>query len=159
VTTAYVALGSNLGDRLALLRAAAAALDDGATRVTGRSPVFETPAIAPEPQPAFLNAVLRLETALDPRAVLGRCLAVERALGRERPHPLAPRTIDLDLLLHGSAVIDEPDLVVPHPRLLGRAFVRTPLALVAERGLRHPLTGEPLDLFPAPPDIRLVGPL
>jgi 2-amino-4-hydroxy-6-hydroxymethyldihydropteridine diphosphokinase len=159
VTTAYVGLGSNLGDRLASLRAAAAALDGEAVRVVGRSPVFETPAVTPDPQPPFLNAVLRLETALDPRALLDRCLAVEMALGRERPRPLAPRLIDLDLLLHGSAVVDEPGLVVPHPRLLERAFVRVPLARVAAPGLRHPVTGEPLDQFPPPADIRLFGPL
>jgi 2-amino-4-hydroxy-6-hydroxymethyldihydropteridine diphosphokinase len=159
VTAAYVALGSNLGDRLALLRAAAAALEGDDLHVAGRSPVFETPAVTPEPQPAFLNAVLRVETTLDARALLVRCLAVEAALGRERPRPLAPRTIDLDLLLHGGAVLDEPDLVVPHPRLLERAFVRVPLALVAAPGLRHPVTGEALDRFPAPPELRLVGPL
>jgi len=159
VTTAYVGLGSNLGDRLALLRAAAAALDDGAIRVVARSPVFETPAVTPDAQPPFLNAVVRLETDLDPRAVLARCLAVEAALGRQRPRPLAPRLIDLDLLLHGSAVVDEPGLVVPHPRFLERAFVRVPLATVATPGLRHPVSGEALDLFPPPLDIRLFGPL
>jgi 2-amino-4-hydroxy-6-hydroxymethyldihydropteridine diphosphokinase len=153
VTTAYVALGSNLGDRLALMRAATAALEGGGIEVVARSPVFETPAVAPEPQPPFLNAVVRLETALGPRALLDRCLAIEATLGRERLRPLAPRTIDLDLLLHGSAVVDEPGLVVPHPRLLDRAFVRVPLALVAEPGLRHPVTGEPLDRFPAPDEI------
>lgn len=159
MATAYVGLGSNLGDRLALLRAAARALDDGPVRVVARSPVFETAAVAPEPQPPYLNAALRLETDLDPRALLLRCLAVEAALGRERPRPLAARTIDLDLLLHGSAVIDEPALVVPHPRLVERSFVRVPLALVAEPGLRHPVTGEPLDHFPAPPDVRLFSAL
>jgi 2-amino-4-hydroxy-6-hydroxymethyldihydropteridine diphosphokinase len=151
---AYVGLGSNQGDRLALLRAATAALDGGDVRVVARSPVFETPAVTPDPQPPFLNAVVRLETDLDPRALLARCLAVESSLGRQRPRPLAPRTIDLDLLLHGTAVIDEPGLVVPHPRLLERPFVRVPLALVAEPGLRHPRTGDPLHQFEAPPDIR-----
>jgi 2-amino-4-hydroxy-6-hydroxymethyldihydropteridine diphosphokinase len=159
VTTAYVGLGSNLGDRLALLRAAAAALDDASVRVAERSPVFETPAVTPDPQPPFLNAVVRLETELDPRALLDRCLAIESALGRERPRPLAPRLIDLDLLLHGGAIVEEPGLVVPHPRLLERAFVRLPLARVAAPGLRHPVTGEPLDQFAAPPDLRLFGPL
>jgi len=157
MATAYLALGSNLGDRLALMRAATAALEGQGIRVVARSPVFETPAVAPESQPPYLNAALRVETTLEPRALLARCLAVEAALGRERPRPLAPRTIDVDLLLHGSAVIDEVSLVVPHPRLLERAFVRVPLALVAEPGLRHPVTGEPLDRFPAPDDVRLVA--
>jgi 2-amino-4-hydroxy-6-hydroxymethyldihydropteridine diphosphokinase len=154
---AYVALGSNLGDRLALLRSATKALDAGPTRVVGRSPVFETPAVAEEPQPPYLNAVVRLETSLAPRALLERCLAIETALGRERPHPRAPRTIDLDLLLHEGTVVDEPGLVVPHPRLLERAFVRAPLARVAEPGLRHPVTGEALDRFDVPADIRAVA--
>jgi len=158
VTTAYVGLGSNLGDRLGLIRAAAGALDQGGVRVVARSPIFETPAITPDAQPPFLNAALRLETRLDPRALLDRCLAIEASLGRERPRPLAPRLIDLDLLLHGSAVVDEPGLNIPHPRLLERAFVRVPLARVAAPGLRHPVTGEALDQFPQPPDIRLVGP-
>jgi 2-amino-4-hydroxy-6-hydroxymethyldihydropteridine diphosphokinase len=159
VVIAYLGLGSNLGDRLALLRAAAAGLEGGSCRVVARSPVFETAAVTPDAQPPFLNAVLRLETTLEPRALLDHCLAVETALGRERPRPLAPRTIDIDLLLHGRSVLDQPGLVVPHPRLLERAFVRVPLALVAEPGLRHPVTGEGLDWFAAPPDIRPAGAL
>jgi len=159
VAIAYVALGSNLGDRLALLRDATKALAGDGVRVVARSPVFETPAVADEPQPPYLNAVLRLDTDLAPRALLGRCLAVEDALGRRRPRPNAPRTVDLDLLLHGDAVLDEPGLVVPHPRLLERAFVRVPLALVAEPGLVHPVTGEALDAFAAPPEIRACGTL
>jgi 2-amino-4-hydroxy-6-hydroxymethyldihydropteridine diphosphokinase len=158
MATAYLALGSNLGDRLGFLQAATAALAAPDLHIAARSPVFETPAEADEPQPPYLNGALRIETSLSPRAVLDRCLAVEQALGRERPHPRAPRTIDLDLLLHGSAVVSEPGLVVPHPRLLARAFVRVPLALVAAPGLRHPVTGEPLDHFPAPPDVILFAP-
>ena len=152
-----MALGSNLGDRLALLRDATEALEGDGIRVVARSPVFETPAVADEPQPPYLNAVLRLDTTLAPRALLERCLAVESALGRRRPRPNAPRTVDLDLLLHGRAVVDEPGLVVPHPRMLGRAFVRAPLALVAEPGLSHPVTGEALDAFAAPPEVRAFG--
>jgi 2-amino-4-hydroxy-6-hydroxymethyldihydropteridine diphosphokinase len=156
---AYLGLGSNLGDRLALLRAATSALEGEEVRIAARSPVFETAAVADEPQPPYLNAALRLETRLGPRELLERCLAVEAALGRQRPagRPRAPRTIDLDLLLHGSAVLDETGLEVPHPRLLERAFVRVPLALVAVPGLRHPVTGERLDAYPAPPDVRLVA--
>jgi 2-amino-4-hydroxy-6-hydroxymethyldihydropteridine diphosphokinase len=158
MTVAYVALGSNLGDRLALLRDATARLAGAEVRLAARSPIFETPAVADEPQPSYLNGAVRLETALSPRALLERCLAVERSLGRQRPAPGAARTIDLDLLLHGAAVVEEPGLVVPHPRLLERAFVRVPLALVAEPGLRHPITGEPLDRFPAPPGVVLFAP-
>jgi 2-amino-4-hydroxy-6-hydroxymethyldihydropteridine diphosphokinase len=161
MAVAYLALGSNLGDRLGLLRAATAALEGEGVRVVARSAVFETAAVADEPQPAYLNAALRVETALGPRALLERCLSVEAALGRVRPQGRsgAARTIDLDLLLHGSARVDEPGLVVPHPRLLERAFVRAPLAQVAEAGLRHPVTGEALDGFEVPGDVRLFAAL
>jgi 2-amino-4-hydroxy-6-hydroxymethyldihydropteridine diphosphokinase len=144
---AYLALGSNLGDRLVLLRAAAAGLaEDGAVRVVARSHVYESEAVADEPQPPYLNAVIRVETALGARALLGRALAVEAALGRVRERRFGPRLIDIDLLLHEDAVIDEPGLVVPHPRLLDRPFVRVPLAEVALAGLTHPVTGARLDL-------------
>jgi 2-amino-4-hydroxy-6-hydroxymethyldihydropteridine diphosphokinase len=153
--TAYLALGSNQGDRLGYLRKATNDLDaTGVVRVVARSPVFETDAVADEPQAAYLNAVLRVETTLPARRLLERCLEVERALGRLRPpgRTRAPRTIDIDLLLHdGAPGVDEPGLVVPHPRLLERPFVRHPLALVAVPGLRHPATGERLDAAGALP--------
>lgn len=158
MTVAYLAFGSNLGDRLGWLRAAGEAL----TRAPGiaamvKSPVFETEPEAAVPQPLYLNAVARVETTLEARALLGLCLEVERGLGRERPPGVlqAPRTIDLDVLLFGDARIEEPGLRIPHPRLLGRPFVRIPLALVAEPGLRHPVTGESLDEAPASPGVRL----
>jgi 2-amino-4-hydroxy-6-hydroxymethyldihydropteridine diphosphokinase len=146
---AYLALGSNLGDRLAFLRAATAALALE-LRVVARSPVFESAAVADDPQPSYLNAVLRVETALAPGALLERCLAIEAALGRVRPpdRRFAPRTIDIDLLLYEDEILAEPGLVVPHPRLLERSFVRVPLAAVAVPGLRHPGTGVPLDQAP-----------
>jgi 2-amino-4-hydroxy-6-hydroxymethyldihydropteridine diphosphokinase len=159
VAIAYLALGANLGDRLASMRSACQALEDAELRIVARSPVYETPAVADEPQPPYLNAVVRVDTSLGPRALLERCLAVEQGLGRQRPWPRAPRTIDLDLLLHGLVVLDEPGLVVPHPRLLERAFVRVPLAVVAEPGLRHPVTGDALDRFAAPPEVRAAGTL
>ena len=155
--TAYIALGSNLGDRLAVLRAAARALAASPdVRVTATSPVFVTAAVAAEPQPAYLNAAVRVETTLAPRALLGRCLEIEAALGRVRPpgKDKAPRTIDLDLLLWGDAVVAEPGLAVPHPGLLARGFVRAPLAAVAAPGLRHPQTGEALDAYPATPGVE-----
>lgn len=147
--TAYVALGSNLGDRLDWLRKARAAL--AATpglSVESASPAFETDAVATSPQPPYLNAVLRVTSKLrDAADLLAACLAVERALGRERPAGIdkAPRTIDVDLLLHGSDVVAGPGIDVPHPRLLERPFVRIPLAAVAVPGLVHPVTGEALD--------------
>jgi len=146
--TAYLGLGANLGDRAGAIAAALAALEAAGVRVGARSPLYETDPVAPEPQPLYLNAVARVETELGPRALLALCLRVEDALGRKRPagQAAAPRVIDVDLLLYGDAVIDEaPDLVVPHPRLLERAFVRIPLADVARPGLVHPATSDPLD--------------
>jgi 2-amino-4-hydroxy-6-hydroxymethyldihydropteridine diphosphokinase len=95
-----------------------------------------------------------------PRALLALCLQVEAALGRVRPpgQMQAPRPIDIDLLLYGASVIVEPPaLVVPHPRLLERPFVRIPLADVAEPGLVHPVTGEPLDRATPSPSVRRLG--
>jgi 2-amino-4-hydroxy-6-hydroxymethyldihydropteridine diphosphokinase len=155
--TAYLALGSNLGDRLQLLRQAVRALDGGGVRVVAASGVYETDAVADEAQPPYLNAVLRVETDLPAQALLERCLAVETALGRVRVpgRQGGSRTIDVDLLLAGEEIVAEADLVVPHPRLVGRAFVRIPLAEVAEGGLCHPLSGERLDVAAADPGVRL----
>jgi 2-amino-4-hydroxy-6-hydroxymethyldihydropteridine diphosphokinase len=124
VTTAYVGLGSNLGDRERLIREAAVLI--GAVRL---STVIETQPWGHENQPMFLNAVAELETPLTPRQLLDHLLDVERRLGRERIGPQwGPRTIDLDLLLFGDETIDQPGLVVPHPRLTEREFVLKPLA-------------------------------
>jgi 2-amino-4-hydroxy-6-hydroxymethyldihydropteridine diphosphokinase len=124
MTLAYVGLGSNLGDRESLIRRAAELI--GATRL---SEVRETEPWGYEQQPRFLNAVAEVETELPPRRLLDHLLDVEARLGRERVGPKwGPRTIDLDLLLYGDEMVDEPGLVVPHPRLLEREFVLEPLA-------------------------------
>jgi 2-amino-4-hydroxy-6-hydroxymethyldihydropteridine diphosphokinase len=157
VTVAYLALGSNLGDRAAAIAAALGRLDALGVAIRARSPLYETDAVTPEPQPRYLNAAARVETALSARRLLQLCLDVERALGRVRPpgHPQAPREIDVDLLLHGAEIIDEgPSLIVPHPRLSDRPFVRIPLADVAAPGLVHPVTGERLDSAPPQPGVR-----
>src|SRR4051812_8409936 len=116
MTTAYVGLGANLGDRRSAIERALAALAAGDTRVVARSPLYETDPVTPDPQPPYLNAAARLETALPPRALLALCLDVERALGRVRPpgRTAAPRDIDIDLLLYDDRIIDDPPgLVVP----------------------------------------------
>jgi 2-amino-4-hydroxy-6-hydroxymethyldihydropteridine diphosphokinase len=124
VTLAYVGLGSNLGDRERLIRDAAELI--GAKRL---SSLLETEPWGYGNQPLFLNAAAELETGLTPRQLLDHLLDVERRLGRERVgHRWGPRTIDLDLLLYGDEVIDEPGLLVPHPRLLEREFALRPLA-------------------------------
>ncbi len=152
MTVAYLGLGSNLGDRLGYLRAAVKALATDVVTVVECSPVFETAAVADDSQPDYLNAALRIHTTLTCQALLEHCLAVERHLGRTRPvHQVrAARTIDVDLLLFGNDVVNQPGLRVPHPELSVRAFVRVPLSAVAQPGLRHPVTGIPLDVFTAP---------
>jgi 2-amino-4-hydroxy-6-hydroxymethyldihydropteridine diphosphokinase len=124
MTLAYVGLGSNLGDSERLIREAAELI--GARRL---SSIVETEPWGYLDQPDFLNAVAELETALSPRQLLDHLLDVERRLGRERVgHRWGPRTIDLDLLLYGDEIVDEPGLVLPHPRLLEREFALGPLA-------------------------------
>ena len=132
---ACIGLGGNIGDVAAALRAALAALDAlPGTRLVRASRFYRTPAWGVEAQPDFINAVAVLDTTLPARALLDALLDIERAHGRERAADgsrWGPRTLDLDLLLYGEAVIDEPGLVVPHPQLHARAFVLVPLAEVA----------------------------
>jgi 2-amino-4-hydroxy-6-hydroxymethyldihydropteridine diphosphokinase len=127
VTAAYIGLGANLGDREETIRAAVAELPG----VVAVSPLRETDPVGVTDQPRFLNGVAALETELAPRELLDVLLAVERRLGRERRERWGPRTIDLDLLLYGDAVIDEDGLKIPHPRLHERRFVLEPLADLA----------------------------
>jgi 2-amino-4-hydroxy-6-hydroxymethyldihydropteridine diphosphokinase len=125
-----IALGSNLGDRHAQLLRAVDALR--AIIANPRvSAFFDTAPVGVVNQPPFLNAVLVGETGIEARPLLNRLLTIERNMGRTRPFPQAPRTIDLDLILFGSQVIDEPSLRVPHPRFRERRFVLEPLAAVA----------------------------
>lgn len=133
VSTAYIGLGSNLGDRDGLLRAALAALaETHGIRVVAVSTVRETEPVGHVDQPRFLNAVAAVETDLGPRALLAELLRIERSLGRTRAGPrFGPRTIDLDLLLYDDLIVDEPGLHVPHPRLHERTFVLEPLAELA----------------------------
>jgi 2-amino-4-hydroxy-6-hydroxymethyldihydropteridine diphosphokinase len=126
---AFVGLGSNLGDRESYLRRALELLRaEPGIDVVAVSSVRETEPVDYLDQPRFLNAAALVETDLAPRALLGRLLAVELALGRRREGVrFGPRTIDLDLLLYGDESVEEPGLVVPHPRLTERRFVLEPL--------------------------------
>jgi 2-amino-4-hydroxy-6-hydroxymethyldihydropteridine diphosphokinase len=130
--TWVLGLGSNLGERLELLRRAAAGLHGGGVRVTAKSSVYETPPLGPE-QPDFLNAAVAVETELSSRELLHHALAVERALGRARPDPVrwGPRRIDIDLLWCSAGVVEEAGLVVPHPGLPERSFALVPLCEIA----------------------------
>jgi len=161
--TVYLGLGANLGDRAAAIVAAVARLQAASLlREVALSPLYETDAVAAEPQPPYLNAVARAQADAPAPALLAGCLAVEAALGRVRPAGLhkAPRLIDIDLLLYGDAVLDmiEQGLAVrvPHPAMLQRPFVLIPLADVAEPGLVHPLTGQPLTAAPPAAGVRRV---
>jgi 2-amino-4-hydroxy-6-hydroxymethyldihydropteridine diphosphokinase len=151
---AFVALGSNLGDRLAHLQAAL----DGLPDVVAVSSVYETdPVGGPAGQGPYLNAVVELDTGRSPRQLLEAGRRLEEAAGRVRTERFGPRTLDVDVLLVGELVVDEPDLVVPHPRMWDRAFVLVPLAELAPEllppGPRAPVRG------PAGGDVRLFATL
>jgi 2-amino-4-hydroxy-6-hydroxymethyldihydropteridine diphosphokinase len=127
---AYVGLGANLGDREATLRQAVALLHgEPGVSVLAVSSFRETDPVGYEDQPRFLNAAAALETDLSPQVLLERLLEIERRLGRIREGVarFGPRTCDLDLLLYGHEAVNEPDLVVPHPRLAERRFALEPL--------------------------------
>jgi 2-amino-4-hydroxy-6-hydroxymethyldihydropteridine diphosphokinase len=125
---AFLGIGSNLGDRLTNLQGAVDVLQaEPGLRVTASSRVWETTPVGGPPQPDYLNAVLRIETDLSARDLLEAAHRVEARLGRVRTERWGARTIDVDILLYDDERIDEPDLVVPHPRLAQRAFVLLPL--------------------------------
>ncbi len=138
---AYLLLGSNIGDRAAHLQQARRTLAATAGTVVAASAFYETAAWGLEDQPAFLNQVLAVCTALDAPALLAACLATEQQAGRERMQRWAARTLDVDILFYGDAIIDTPTLSVPHPALPGRRFALTPLAEVAPQ-LVHPQLGQ-----------------
>jgi 2-amino-4-hydroxy-6-hydroxymethyldihydropteridine diphosphokinase len=136
-----VALGSNLGDREAHLAAAVARLSQVLSNLRHSNWYDTAPLGVPDDQPRYLNGVVVGQVTLTPRQLLDELLAIEQAAGRTRPSPLAPRTLDLDLILFGSERIREPGLVVPHPRFRERLFVLEPLAALAP-DLVDPETGE-----------------
>ena len=118
-----IALGSNLGDRaamLALARGAIGALDG--TRVLGASPVEETAPLGDRPQPPYLNQMLMIETTLEPRPLLDALLAIEARAGRVRAERWGPRTLDCDIVFYGARTVREPGLTIPHPELPHRDF-------------------------------------
>ena len=141
---AAIALGSNLGDRQAMLAGAAAALSGILTDLK-LSSAHETAYVGSGvAQPSYLNAAAVGETSLSARALLDVLLATERQFGRERPYPDAPRTLDLDLILYGMEIHDAPGLVVPHPRFRQRRFVLEPLAEIAA-DWTDPVTGRTVE--------------
>jgi 2-amino-4-hydroxy-6-hydroxymethyldihydropteridine diphosphokinase len=148
----YFSLGSNVGDREAHLAEAVRRLD--AIRI---SPIYETEPVDCAPQAWFLNMVVEAETALFPMQLLSHIGRIERDMGRVRVTPRGPRTIDIDILFYGRAIIRTARLEIPHPRMAERRFVLAPLAdLVPD--LRHPVSGrkvrEMLDALPDKPIVR-----
>jgi len=139
VKTIYLSLGSNLGDREANLRAAIERLPAAGVHVLRTSPVYETEPVDYIHQSWFLNVVVEAETELFPLQLLARTGKIERALGRIRTVAKGPRTIDIDILLYGQAVVRSSTLEIPHPRMAERRFVLAPLADLAP-GLRHPVS-------------------
>jgi 2-amino-4-hydroxy-6-hydroxymethyldihydropteridine diphosphokinase len=132
VTRAYLALGSNLGDRLASLQGAVDSLAGAAgVRVDALSRVYETAPVGGPPQDPFLNAVVAIDTDLDPHALLAVAQRLERDAHRVRGERFGPRTLDVDVLLYGELSLDDPDLTLPHPRMWERGFVLAPLRDVA----------------------------
>jgi len=143
-----IALGSNVGDRRAHLDFGVGRLRRLLTDLAV-SHYYETePVGIVGPQTLFFNAAAVGQTTLTARQLLDALMTIERERGRERPHPNAPRTLDLDLILFGNLVIDEPGLVVPHPRFRERRFVLQPLAEIAP-DLRDPVTGQSISVLTA----------
>jgi 2-amino-4-hydroxy-6-hydroxymethyldihydropteridine diphosphokinase len=131
---ALLALGGNVGDvRATLARAIAMLCERGDIRLLARSSDYLTPPWGVEDQPPFVNLCVAVDTMLTPQALLGRAQAVERAFGRDRAHEQrwGPRTLDIDILAYDDLVLNDPDLILPHPRLHERAFVLVPLAEIA----------------------------
>jgi 2-amino-4-hydroxy-6-hydroxymethyldihydropteridine diphosphokinase len=141
--TAYLALGSNLGDRAAILNSAISALKTNASITVVRVSRFhETTAVGPGAQPDYLNAAVQIQTTLSPRELLDTNLKIEAEHGRDRSkqEKWGPRLLDIDILLYGSQIIDEPGLRVPHPHMTERLFVLQPLGEIAPHAV-HPATG------------------
>jgi len=130
--TAYLSLGSNLGERRENLRAAIRMLEDRASCIiTVVSSLYETKPVGLVEQPDFLNAVIAVKTTLSPADLLERCMKTEETLGRQRTIRWGPRVIDIDILLYEDVSMETENLIIPHPRMAERAFVLIPLAEIA----------------------------
>jgi 2-amino-4-hydroxy-6-hydroxymethyldihydropteridine diphosphokinase len=134
----WLALGSNLGDRAGYLKAARVALEKAGIRIIATSSVADTQPVGFTEQPRFLNQVLRARTSLAPRPLLQTIKHIEQELGRRPGQRWGPREVDIDILLYGNSIIDEPSLQIPHPELPKRKFLLKLLAELNPR-LRHPV--------------------
>jgi 2-amino-4-hydroxy-6-hydroxymethyldihydropteridine diphosphokinase len=139
--TAFLSLGSNLGDREALLNDALHRLEAAGVRVIRKSSIHETEPQDLREQPWFLNMAVEVETELLPLELLAVIRKIETEMGRQRTIPKGPRTIDIDILFYANLIIATADLEIPHPRLTERSFVLDPLSEIAP-DLRHPITDQ-----------------
>jgi 2-amino-4-hydroxy-6-hydroxymethyldihydropteridine diphosphokinase len=138
MTTVYLSLGSNMGDRAGNMARAVAALRQRGVRVTQESSLYETEPLEIREQPWFLNCAIAVETEFSPQRLMEVLLEIEREMGRERAVPKGPRLIDMDILLYGSDIVRGPGLEIPHPRMAERKFVLVPLAEIAGE-VNHPI--------------------
>ena len=156
----YLGLGSNIGDREGQLRAAVTALAEREVAVRRSAALYATEPRDFEDQPWFLNTVIEVRTLLEPEALLQQCLDIEKIAGRVRDRSKGPRPIDIDILFYRDRLIDQPDLIVPHPRYRERRFVLIPLAELAP-DLSDPVCGltmqQLLDLCPDTGEVRRHG--
>lgn len=135
--TAYLSLGSNMGDRAANIARAIAVLRERGVCVTKESALYDTEPVDMRTQDWFVNSVIEIQTDDTPRALMAKLLVIERSMGRERLVPKGPRVIDIDILLFGNQTISEKGLDIPHPRMTERRFVLVPLAEIAPNA-EHP---------------------
>ena len=159
--TAYLGLGSNLGNRMAFLRGGRDTLvSRPGIDLISAAGIYETEAVGgPPDNPLFLNTVLEIETSLSPQELLEACLAAEDDFGRSRPMRWAPRTLDIDILFYEDLVVCEETLSIPHPRLHERAFVLAPLLEIAPN-FRHPLLDQSIsELASGSLGVAELGPL
>ena len=139
--TAFLSLGSNLGDRAAFLNEALLRLEAEGVQIVHRSSIHETEPQDFRDQPWFLNMAVEVETNLTPQELLAAIQKIEREMGRQRIIPKGPRTIDLDILFYENLILKTPELEIPHPRLTHRLFVLDPLSEIAP-DFRHPFTNQ-----------------
>ena len=153
--TAFLSIGSNVGDREQQIAAAVQALAEHGISAKRKSSIYSTEPVDVETQGWFLNCVVEVETDLMPRQLLRALQQIENELGRKRLVRRGPRVIDLDILLYSSSVVHAPELEIPHPRLTHRRFVLVPLAEIAP-GLRHPVENKSIEELLAETEDRSV---